>query len=69
MDLVKNDVDTLHEEIECLVGHLVENDVDTLREERNHLVRFSFIRVLGEFFARCCGIFLKINYYIHSITI
>jgi len=29
MDLVGNDVDTLHEEIEYLVGHLVENDVDT----------------------------------------
>ena len=45
MDLVGNDVDTLHEEIEHLVGHLVENDVDTLHEEKNHLVGFSFIRV------------------------
>jgi hypothetical protein len=26
MDLVENDVDTLHEEIEHLEGHLVEND-------------------------------------------
>jgi len=38
MDLVGNDVDTLHEEIEHLVGHLVGNDVDTLHEERIHLV-------------------------------
>jgi len=38
-------VDTLHEEIEYLVGHLVGNDVDTLHEEGIHLVRFSFIRV------------------------
>ena len=45
MDLVGNNVDTLHEEIEHLVGHLVENDVDTLHEEKNHLVGFSFIRV------------------------
>ena len=45
MDLVGNDVDTLHEEIEHLVGHLVWNNVDTLHEERNHLVGFSFIRV------------------------
>jgi hypothetical protein len=46
MDLVGNDVDTLHEEIEYLVGYLVENDVDTLHEERIHVVRFSFIRVI-----------------------
>ena len=45
MDLVGNDVDTLHEEIEHLVGHLVGNDVDTLYEEINYLVEFSFIRV------------------------
>jgi hypothetical protein len=61
MDLVGNDVDTLHEEIEHLVGHLVGNDVDTLHEEmniylvgndvntlheeKNHLVGFSFIKV------------------------
>jgi hypothetical protein len=45
MDLVGNDVDTLHEKIEHLVGHLVENDVDTLHEERIHLVGFNFIRV------------------------
>jgi hypothetical protein len=45
MGLVKNDVDTLHEEIEHLVGHLVGNDMDTLHEERIHLVGFSFIRV------------------------
>jgi len=32
MDLVENDVDTLHGEIEFLVGHLVGNDVDTLYE-------------------------------------
>jgi len=38
-------VDTLHEEIEHLVGHVVENDVDTLHEERIHLVGFNFIRV------------------------
>jgi len=38
MDLVGNDVDTLHEEIQYLVCHLVENDVDTLHEERIHLV-------------------------------
>ena len=48
MDLVGNDVDTLHEEIEYLVGHLVGNDVDTLHEERIHLVGFSFIRVYDE---------------------
>jgi len=35
MDLVGNDVDTLHKEIEYLVGHLVENDVDTLHEENS----------------------------------
>jgi len=46
MDLVGNDVDTLHEEIEYLVGHLVENDVDTLYKERIHLVEFNFIRVI-----------------------
>jgi len=46
MDLVGNDVDTLHEEIEYLVGHLVGNDVNTLHEERIHLVGFSFIRVI-----------------------
>jgi hypothetical protein len=46
MDLVGNDVDILHEEIEYLVGHIVENDVDTLHEERIHLVGFSFIRVI-----------------------
>jgi len=45
MGLVRNDVDTLHKEIEHLVCHLVGNDVDTLHEERNHLVGFSFIRV------------------------
>ena len=50
MDLVRNNLDTLHEEIEHLVGHLVGNDVDlvgndvdTLHEEKNYLVRFSFI--------------------------
>jgi hypothetical protein len=48
MDLLGNDVDTLHEEIEHLVDHLVGNDVDTLHEEKNHLVGFSFIRVLGD---------------------
>jgi len=46
MDLLRNDVDTLHEEIVYLEGHLVENDVDTLHEERIHLVGFSFIRVI-----------------------
>ena len=52
MDLVRNDLDTLLEEIEHLVGHLVGNDVDlvgndvdTLHEEKNRLVGFSFIRV------------------------
>jgi len=45
MDLVGNDVDTLHEEIEHLVGYLVGNDVNTLHEERIHLVGFNFIRV------------------------
>jgi len=29
MNLVGNDVDTLHKEIEYLVGHLVGNDMDT----------------------------------------
>jgi len=57
--IVGNNVDTLHEEIEHLVGYLVGNDVDTLYEERIHLVGFSFIRVLGKFPARCCRIFLK----------
>jgi len=38
-------VDTLHEEIEHLVGYLVGNDVDTFHEERIHLVGFIFIRV------------------------
>jgi len=28
---------------------LVENDVDTLHEEINHLVGFSFIRVIDQF--------------------
>jgi len=41
-DLVGNDVDTLHEEIEHLVGYLVGYDVDTLHKERIHLVGFSF---------------------------
>ena len=40
-------MDTLHEEIEHLVGHLVKNNVDTLHEEKNHLMGFSFIRVYG----------------------
>ena len=66
---MENGVDTLHEEIEHLVGHLVGNDVDTLHEERIHLVEFSFIRVLGKFPMRCYKIFLKIIHYIHSITI
>jgi len=47
-------VDTLHEEIEHLVGHLVGNDVDTLHEEKNHTVRFSFIRVHGSSHRRVC---------------
>jgi hypothetical protein len=38
-------VDTLHEEIKHLVGHLVENDVETLHEEKNRLVGFNFTRV------------------------
>jgi len=46
MDLVGNDVDTLHEEIEYLVCHLVGNDVDTLHEKWIHLVGFNFIRVI-----------------------
>jgi len=37
MNLVGNDVDTLHEEIKYLVGHLVGNDVDTLHEERDKI--------------------------------
>jgi len=45
MDLVENDVNTLHKEIEHLVGYLVRNNVDTLNKERIHLVGFSFIRV------------------------
>ena len=40
---MENDVDTLHEEIEHLVGHSVRNDVDILHEERIHLARFNFI--------------------------
>jgi len=39
-------VDTLHEEIDYLVGHLVGNDVDILHEVRIHLVGFSFIIVI-----------------------
>jgi len=46
MDLVGNDIDTLHEEIKYLVDHLMENDVDTLHKERIHLVGFSFIRII-----------------------
>jgi len=38
MDLVGNDVDTLHEKIEHLVGYLVENDVDTLHEEKKYII-------------------------------
>ena len=38
MVLVENDVVTLHEYVEHLVGHLVGNDIDTLYEEKNHLV-------------------------------
>jgi len=45
MDLVGNDVDTLHEEIEHLMDYLVGNDVDILHEERIHPVWCSFIRV------------------------
>jgi hypothetical protein len=56
MDLVGNDVDTLHEEIEYLVSRLVGNDVNTLHEERIHLVRFSFIRVID------CLVFLFFTY-------
>jgi len=44
MDLVENDVDTLHEEIEHLVGHLVGNDVDILHEEIIDLNVFYCIR-------------------------
>jgi len=59
MDLVGNDMDTLHEEIEYLVGHLVENDADTLDEERIHLVGFSFIRVIDLWYGPneyvCCN--------------
>jgi hypothetical protein len=40
MDSVGNDVDTLYEEIEHLMGHLVGNDVDTLHEEIGHLVGY-----------------------------
>jgi len=36
MYLVGNDVDTMHKEIEYLVGYLVGNDVGTLHEKRNH---------------------------------
>jgi len=45
MDLVKNDVDTLHEEIEHLVSYLVENNMDTLHEDKNYVMRFSFIKI------------------------
>jgi hypothetical protein len=34
-------MDILHEEIKHLVG----NDVDTLYGEKNHLIKFSFIKV------------------------
>jgi len=53
MDLVGNDVDTLHEEIKYLVDHLVGNDVDTLHEERIHLVGFNFIRVIDMVIHSC----------------
>jgi hypothetical protein len=42
MDLVGDDVDTLHLEIEHLVGYLVGNGVDTLHEERIHLGHLAF---------------------------
>jgi hypothetical protein len=46
MDLVGNDVDTLHEEIKHLVGSLSEEWCgETLHEEKNPLVELSFIRV------------------------
>lgn len=45
MNLVKNDVDILYEEIKHLVAHLVENDVDILYKDKNHLVGFRFIIV------------------------
>jgi len=61
MDLLGNDVDTLHEEIEYLVGHLVGNDVDTLYEERIHLVGFSFIRVV-DWFAPVLLVFCSLMY-------
>jgi len=38
-------MNTLHEEVEYLVGHLVGNDVDILHEKIIHLVGFNFIRV------------------------
>ena len=38
-------MDILPKEIKYLVGHLVENDMDILHKKRNHIVRFSFIRV------------------------
>ena len=38
-------MDTLHEEMKYLMGHLVENDVDILHEEKNYLVGFGFTRV------------------------
>ena len=46
MDLVRNDVDILHEEIKYLVDHLVRNYVDTLHDEKIHLVGFRFIKVI-----------------------
>ena len=39
-------MDTLHGEIEYLVGYLVRNDMNSLHKERIYLVRFSFIRVI-----------------------
>ena len=58
MDLVGNDVDTLHENIEHLVGYLVGNDVDTLHKERINLVGFSFIEYMIQI------IMLQYNYII-----
>jgi hypothetical protein len=46
MDIVGNDVNTLYEEKEYLVGYLVGNDVNTLHEEKIHIVEFNFIRVI-----------------------
>jgi len=68
MDLVGNDMDTLHEEMEYLVDHLVENDAETLHEEIIHLVGFSFIRVIDNDWIRLFLFQKKKNVYLQLVV-